>query len=836
MKLFDSIYVNLQHNLAQLVKIKHFIKLFFVWLLCSNTNIYAQSTDDFVTVWDMSNSNYIEFNYTTNCDANYTWESVPFLYQGSGTLSGSGTTSILVTRGGKYRLRISNCLTTFNFYDENISNINTIQSDRLQKIEQWGSSIWSNLNLSKSLNLKITAIDIPNLSNLENTNFMFDFCQNIDSIHNISLWKINKIKSMNAMFLGVANFNEDIGDWNVSQVRDMSSMFNSAPSFNQNIGRWDIHNVNNLSNMFLSAINFNQNIDNWNTSNVTVMSGMFAKAKSFNKDIGSWNTTKVENMSYMFSNATNFNVNIGNWDLSKNKDISYMFDFAQAFDHDLKNWNVEKIVSFEGLFNNAISFNQDISNWNISNGIYMSYMFSNAKSFDQSLEKWGTKLNPNVDLRNFLDNSGLSTANYDATLIGFSNTTVTNRIMGAAGLKYCSAASARDHLINNLGWTIVGDSFSSTPSLPTFSFGTTLTICSGAMTILPSISGNGFKGSWSHSVVNNTLSGSYTFIPQSSCGTTTSISVVISNDLPTSIISQPVSKNFCPDQNAQFSISASGSNISYLWNTGETTQSITKSVAGSFFATVSGTCGKVVSETATNSVLPLTSITSQPISQTICQNQNAQFSVSALGSNLKYKWSNNNSNSNLMQTSVVGLNYTVSVSGDCGFEVSKPFSVSLSDEAVIITNLPTQISSICYDVELATTITNPKNNYLWNTGETNPKLKVSKSGIYILKTSNSCTQKSDTIDIKIENPAEKIPNIITPNGDNSNEYLEFSGCFFEKSPFEIQVFNRWGTLVFKTNAYKNNWNAENLPDGIYFYTITSSSNLESKSGWVQVLR
>ena len=68
-------------------------------------------------------------------------------------------------------------------------------------------------------------------------------------------------------------------------------------------------------------------------------------------------------------------------------------------------------------------------------------------------------------------------------------------------------------------------------------------------------------------------------------------------------------------------------------------------------------------------------------------------------------------------------------------------------------------------------------------------------------------------------PATITPiNIITPNGDNFNEVLEFQYLEFYSSN-RLEVFNRWGTKVFEASPYLNNWNASELSDGTYFYTL-----------------
>ena len=66
-----------------------------------------------------------------------------------------------------------------------------------------------------------------------------------------------------------------------------------------------------------------------------------------------------------------------------------------------------------------------------------------------------------------LDGSGLSVANYSATLIGWASQSPNALILGADGLFYDNAAvSDRDVLINTFGWNIVGDALAPPPPPP----------------------------------------------------------------------------------------------------------------------------------------------------------------------------------------------------------------------------------------------------------------------------------------------------------------------------------------------------------------------------------
>jgi gliding motility-associated-like protein len=70
---------------------------------------------------------------------------------------------------------------------------------------------------------------------------------------------------------------------------------------------------------------------------------------------------------------------------------------------------------------------------------------------------------------------------------------------------------------------------------PTFSFGTSLTVCEGGtVPALPTSSDNGINGTWSPATVDNQVSGSYVFTPAAGqCATTTSFEVTVSpNTIP----------------------------------------------------------------------------------------------------------------------------------------------------------------------------------------------------------------------------------------------------------------------------------------------------------------
>lgn len=73
-----------------------------------------------------------------------------------------------------------------------------------------------------------------------------------------------------------------------------------------------------------------------------------------------------------------------------------------------------------------------------------------------------------------------------------------------------------------------------------------------------------------------------------------------------------------------------------------------------------------------------------------------------------------------------------------------------------------------------------------------------------------------------------IPNVFTPNGDGQNETLLISGL---PPGSKLQIYNRWGTLLFQTNDYKNDWKTN--VDGVYYYLLQVHE--QEYKGFVQVL-
>lgn len=83
-----------------------------------------------------------------------------------------------------------------------------------------------------------------------------------------------------------------------------------------------------------------------------------------------------------------------------------------------------------------------------------------------------------------------------------------------------------------------------------------------------------------------------------------------------------------------------------------------------------------------------------------------------------------------------------------------------------------------------------------------------------------------------------IPNVITPNRDGSNDTFEIKGLNKFQSN-SIVIFNRLGDHVFEKKDYQNDWAAEGMFAGTYFYVLTlieASGQEKVYKGWIQVIK
>ncbi len=135
---------------------------------------------------------------------------------------------------------------------------------------------------------------------------------------------------------------------------------------------------------------------------------------------------------------------------------------------------------------------------------------------------------------------------------------------------------------------------------------------------------------------------------------------------------------------------------------------------------------------------------------------------------------------------------------------------------------------------------------LWTTSETSETIIATLAGKYVVTVTNEngCTN-TDTITVVVKTSVDGAGgiviknNIITPNGDGINDYLYIDGMELT-DVYELNIYNRWGNLVFTTEKYANNWtgtssNGKPLDAGTYYFVIKGVGK-KGKAGYVDIIK
>lgn len=104
----------------------------------------------------------------------------------------------------------------------------------------------------------------------------------------------------------------------------------------------------------------------------------------------------------------------------------------------------------------------------------------------------------------------------------------------------------------------------------------------------------------------------------------------------------------------------------------------------------------------------------------------------------------------------------------------------------------------------------------------------------------SINEVSDTLKVV---DLRKVPNVITPNRDQVNDFFAVPGLDIFPGT-NLEVWDRWGTSVFASSDYRvgdimagysNAFNGEDLSDGSYFFILNVNAGECVKTGYMQIL-
>ncbi|HWY12720.1 MAG TPA: gliding motility-associated C-terminal domain-containing protein, partial [Bacteroidia bacterium] len=129
--------------------------------------------------------------------------------------------------------------------------------------------------------------------------------------------------------------------------------------------------------------------------------------------------------------------------------------------------------------------------------------------------------------------------------------------------------------------------------------------------------------------------------------------------------------------------------------------------------------------------------------------------------------------------------------------------------------------------------------FSWSTGQTTPTISATP-GTYTLTINNGGCNSSDVVNVIIAEKklSERFPNVITPNGDQVNDFIDFSKYNFDE--VEFVVYDRWGREHFKITNPTEQWQPKDLDNGTYFWVVNYRSSCTGKfatdKGFISVFK
>lgn len=183
-----------------------------------------------------------------------------------------------------------------------------------------------------------------------------------------------------------------------------------------------------------------------------------------------------------------------------------------------------------------------------------------------------------------------------------------------------------------------------------------------------------------------------------------------------------------------------------------------------------------------------------------------------------------------------------------------PTSVTTTVEGTVTIDVTTLTNDLDNNIDLSTlqVLVAPASgaNAFFNS---NAELIVDYSGIAFAGTdqltiqvcdvAGACGQEIITIEVAGE---ITVYNALSPNGDGKNDalFIQYIDALPDTKSNKLTIFNRWGSVVFEATDYDNTNNVfkgignggNELPTGTYYYTLEFTSGLPKRTGFISLRR
>jgi large repetitive protein len=122
---------------------------------------------------------------------------------------------------------------------------------------------------------------------------------------------------------------------------------------------------------------------------------------------------------------------------------------------------------------------------------------------------------------------------------------------------------------------------------------------------------------------------------------------------------------------------------------------------------------------------------------------------------------------------------------------------------------------------------------------TNGQINTATTFTVRFKDSFGCENTDEvTVELRDELECLDASEGMTPNDDAINDTWTID-CLKYYPDNRVEIYNRWGQLVFKADNYSNDFAATNVPDGTYYYVIKifgTSLKVNTYKGTLTIIR
>lgn len=352
---------------------------------------------------------------------------------------------------------------------------------------------------------------------------------------------------------------------------------------------------------------------------------------------------------------------------------------------------------------------------------------------------------------------------------------------------------------------------------PIFDLGNDTTLCPGTDLLLE-IDAPGAMIQWQDGSTASSFlvdqPGTYSVMASNECGQAVDEIIVAYSD---PMMANVEDASLCAGDSVVWDVSNTGA--TYLWQDGATDAIYTTYSAGSYSVMISNACETLELAAEVEQIAEALPLIKLGNDTTLCLGE--ELSLEIAFSDVTIAWQDGSTSPSFLIDQPG--NYMVTVNNACESQSASlnvgyrtPMNIALGQDTVLC---PGQ--SLVLDASDENAL-----SYTWQNGSSESTFLTKEPGTYTVLAANECEEVMASIDVEAcEVCNVYVPNAFSPNNDGSNDlFRPYINCSIES--YKLQIFDRWGGLVFETESIEGGWDGRYqnrvINTGVYLYSIQLS--------------